>query len=154
MTDEQDKGEKCVRCGEVGEDRRTLRMACFYAMEELAVPFEKQQLFWADINPSKMTLKDPAFQFETGSPSLPKITLAPPVFNYEGELTPETLYTLRVCKDCRSDWLKAIEDWFKAGPQTPPDDGQVRNIPIRERGTTRMISREEWDERERRREKP
>lgn len=31
--------EKCVRCGDIGEDRRTLWMACFYAMEELGIPF-------------------------------------------------------------------------------------------------------------------
>lgn len=30
----------CVRCGDVGEDRRTLWMACLYAMEELKLPFD------------------------------------------------------------------------------------------------------------------
>jgi hypothetical protein len=34
--------EKCQRCGEVGEDRRTLRMECFYAMEELGLPFGRE----------------------------------------------------------------------------------------------------------------
>lgn len=33
--------EKCQRCGDEEEDRRTLWMACFYAMEELEIPFEK-----------------------------------------------------------------------------------------------------------------
>jgi len=33
--------EVCVRCGEVGQDRRTLRMECFYQMDELSVPFMK-----------------------------------------------------------------------------------------------------------------
>jgi len=34
--------EECVRCNEVDEDRRTLWMACFYQMNELELPFEKQ----------------------------------------------------------------------------------------------------------------
>lgn len=25
-------------------------------------------------------------------------------------------YTLRVCKDCRADWMSAIQDWFKSQP--------------------------------------
>ncbi len=33
------KDERCQRCGEVGQDRRTLHMACLYDMSELNVPF-------------------------------------------------------------------------------------------------------------------
>ena len=35
--------KKCQRCGEDGYDRRTLRMACFYEMGELDIPFEKSE---------------------------------------------------------------------------------------------------------------
>ena len=65
----------CIRCKaqkreednvESGMDLRTLRMACFYAMDELKVPFTKG----------------------------------------------DREFTLRVCKPCRADWLRAIEDWF------------------------------------------
>ena len=42
-------GEACQRCGEIGEDRRTLWMACFYAMGELGLPFEERTLFCADL---------------------------------------------------------------------------------------------------------
>ena len=34
--------ETCQRCGAVGEDRRTLWMACFYEMRETGLPFELQ----------------------------------------------------------------------------------------------------------------
>jgi hypothetical protein len=34
-------GDECVRCKEIGEDRRTLFMKCLYDMDELKVPFEK-----------------------------------------------------------------------------------------------------------------
>ena len=37
----QQGGEKCQRCGEDGEDRRTLWMACFYEMGELGIPLEQ-----------------------------------------------------------------------------------------------------------------
>lgn len=40
MTDRRDGGETCQRCHDIGEDRRTLWMACFYEMNELKVPFE------------------------------------------------------------------------------------------------------------------
>ena len=33
--------KKCQRCKKIGEDRRTLWMACFYAMDELWLPFKK-----------------------------------------------------------------------------------------------------------------
>lgn len=51
--------EKCQRCGEYGKDRRTLKMACFYAMEELGIPLEREVLFHADIKSLKKK-KDPA----------------------------------------------------------------------------------------------
>lgn len=36
--------ETCQRCGEKDEDRRTLWMACFYAMNELGLPFEENEV--------------------------------------------------------------------------------------------------------------
>ena len=38
---DEGNGDLCVRCGAIGEDRRTLWMACFYEMNELAVPFSQ-----------------------------------------------------------------------------------------------------------------
>ncbi len=38
----QKEGEECQRCHAVGPDRRTLWMACFYAMEETGLPFDKK----------------------------------------------------------------------------------------------------------------
>ncbi len=36
--------EECQRCKEVGEDRRTLKMACFYEMDELGMPFKHAKI--------------------------------------------------------------------------------------------------------------
>jgi hypothetical protein len=99
------KDMTCVRCGVTDDpDLRTLWMACFYAMEELAIPFEDTKL---------------------------------------GE---RRFYTLRVCKGCRASWLAAIEAWFSEKPETEDDDPEA-DIPIRERGVTHMITREEWERR-------
>jgi hypothetical protein len=39
-----DLPDKCVRCGAVGYDRRTLWHACLYEMDELGLPFKKVDL--------------------------------------------------------------------------------------------------------------
>lgn len=36
--------EKCQRCEETDEDRRTLWMSCFYDMNELGLPFKQEEL--------------------------------------------------------------------------------------------------------------
>lgn len=36
--------EKCQRCNEEGEDRRTLWMACMYEMMEMLIPFNQESI--------------------------------------------------------------------------------------------------------------
>lgn len=110
MIDTEAAGERCVRCGEVDHDRRTLWMGCFYQMQELGLPFVEQPVFHAkleDLKQAKERVKFPAgitgksFNLTSGT-----VTCA-------GELTPQLMYTLRVCKQCRADWLSAIEKWYR-----------------------------------------
>lgn len=54
----------------------------------------------------------------------------------------QKFYTLRVCKECRADWLHAIQDWFGKKPEPPEPIGS--GIYIRDFGATREISDEEW----------
>lgn len=54
-------------------------------------------------------------------------------------------YTLRVCKDCRADWMHAIENWFHTKPSPEPSCGS--GIFVRDLGATREISHEEWQKR-------
>jgi hypothetical protein len=42
--------EKCIRCNEIDEDRRTILMACFYEMNELGISFQNKSLMDADDN--------------------------------------------------------------------------------------------------------
>jgi len=99
--------EKCQRCGEVGEDRRTLQMACFYDMSELSLPFKKQTLFHADVDECE-PVKGPTTVDLAGE----RIVLKAGTVRCNGGLTPQSLYTLRVCKDCRAAWMMAIRQWF------------------------------------------
>lgn len=130
--------ERCQRCGEIGEDRRTLWMSCFYAMEELGLPFEDKVLFQvpndADIKPEKAPVQIP---LGDGN----HITLDPGTFKTESPLTPMRVYTLRVCKECRGEWMGAIEQWFKVKPQREEIGS---GIFVRENGATVEISEEEW----------
>lgn len=107
------EGDICQRCSEIGEDRRTLWMACFYAMEELDVPFTKTTLLTGD-----------------GST--------------EPRRQNHVFHTLRVCKDCRADWMSSIESWFK---NIKKREEVGSGIFIRDNGTIKEISEKEWYER-------
>lgn len=130
-------GEKCVKCGEVGEDRRTLWHSCFYAMDELGLPFEQ------------VCVKGETFSYQGQKP----IHIAagmPPVNVSSFEETPSgkvdcVFFTLRVCKGCRSDWLEAIKKWFAATPERL--DKVSSGIWIRENGVSKQITEEEWHRR-------
>lgn len=54
-------------------------------------------------------------------------------------------YTLRVCKQCRGDWMKALKEWF-AKPVTPIDSCGS-GIYLREYGAIVEITEEEWQKR-------
>ena len=132
-------GETCLRCGDVGEDRRTLYMACLYDMSELKVPFEQvmirgtrhkmtgtKELRFSDNGPGHFI---PVFD-ET--PEYPKSR------DYQ-------MFTLRVCKGCRSDWMGAIKDWFNRPPIRKESCGS--GIFIRKNGAIVEITEEEWAQR-------
>jgi hypothetical protein len=130
--------EKCVRCGEIEDDRRTLWMACFYAMEELGLPFEKEVLFRAETQDLEMA--KPPITFESKS-SKDKLVLESGTVRSSGELYPQQLYTLRVCKECRADWMTAIQAWFKMPPA--PREGSGTGVWIRKNGATVEATQEE-----------
>lgn len=106
--------ESCQRCGETGRDRRTLWMACLYAMEELGLPFEQSVV-------SGQLLA------EDGTKEA-----------HERRL----FYTLRVCKVCRADWMLAIRKWFETQPDRRY--GGKTGVHVRELGAVREITLDEW----------
>lgn len=141
--------EQCDRCKSVGDDRRTLWMACFYAMNELGLPFKTEILLDAD--PETLTKATDPVTFEPKSGAA--IVLQAGSVRCSGELHPRQFYTLRVCKRCRAQWLAAIADWYQSAPAGEDHDadehqpGVGSGIFIRENGAVREITREEWDRR-------
>lgn len=141
--------EKCDRCGSVGVDRRTLWHACFYAMEELSIPFREEVLFHADLE--TLTRSRPPVQIDLREGQ--KLTLQSGTVTSSGELTPHSFYTLLVCKRCRGNWLEAIKEWFTAAPQgedndadEPPPSSVGTGIFIRVNGVNREVTEEEYRE--------
>ncbi len=108
--------ERCARCGELGEDRRTLWMACLYEMAETGVPFKRRTLWQADMADLTRARSPTELDLPVGEDGLAtrKIALRAGTVHCKGELTPFAFYTLRVCKNCRGDWLDAIRAWFGA----------------------------------------
>lgn len=96
--------ESCQRCRKESEDLRTLWMSCFYAMEELPIPFAM----------------------------------------VETSALPRHFYTLRVCKDCRAEWMRAIQAWFEAPIIR---ESQGTGVFVREHGASVELTEEQVRER-------
>jgi hypothetical protein len=82
-------------------------MACFYAMNELGVPFEQFSVYGLILNPTGEANRWGAPEFEE-----------PPYDQQDrNERTAHhPMFTLRVCKSCRAEWMDAIKTWFRAPP--------------------------------------
>jgi hypothetical protein len=99
--------KQCARCKEQDDgELRTIKMACFYEMDELNIPFNHEI-----IEP-----KDGGYK--------------------------QKLYTIKVCKSCRSSWMLMIKIWYDASIPKPESSGS--GIFVRELGSTFEISEEEW----------
>lgn len=129
--------DKCQRCGEEGEDRRTLHMACLYAMDELGLPFGQYRIDgehcqW--VGEKKRTVP---------FSSLPWVT---PVFakptGKKSAKGQHQYFTLRVCKSCRASWMDAIRVWFDDKPGKVESCGS--GIFVRRNGSNVEITDEEW----------
>lgn len=126
--------EKCERCGEVGEDRRTLWMACLYEMMELSVPF-------------KLSAIKGVYQEHVGTERLESLGTDVPLFEtMPGEDERQyRFYNLRVCKSCRADWMQAIAHWFRTKPVKRQSTGT--GVYGRQYGVNHEMSEEEIKER-------
>ena len=100
--------EACQRCGEEGHDRRTLWHSCFYAMNEMeGVPFTQVAI-------EGQVLKHVGDESLSSFPGL-KI----PKFEADHRWSASRkhgFFQLRVCKECRGDWMGAIKTWFDTKP--------------------------------------
>lgn len=149
MSTEDDEGETCVRCGEIGEDRRTLWMACFYAMRELNVPFAEKSLYAAEgVRTVHKKVPIKVTRYDADSNGITETSMVDvPVHTAigDGKLNERQFYTLRVCKACRSEWMQAIKAWFLH--RKSEDHKTGTGAFIREFGRTREMTEEEIKER-------
>jgi len=125
--------DKCARCGEAGKDRRTLWMSCLYDMGELGIPLERRSIRGTvHAYEGERPILEPA----NGFPGL-----SAPVFADAPMGNPVALstYTIKVCKPCRADWMRAIRDWYVDPPKV--ERGEVC---VRELGAMRRVSLAEW----------
>lgn len=111
--------ERCARCGEVDTDRRTLWMSCLYKMDELDVPFETQDLYLVPENEVKSRIEPQSYftirhHLDTDKTERTEGDYHKEIYfvDEQTELNKKLFYKLRVCKQCRGDWMGAIEAWF------------------------------------------
>jgi hypothetical protein len=101
-------------------------------MDELGLPFDQVQI--EGHLRHKVGEKDSAFG-------------PVPVYGEPSEKADARLFfTLYVCKDCRADWMMAIKRWFE---QRPARDDVGSGIFVRELGSVREVSVEEFQRRRR-----
>jgi len=86
--------EKCQRCGEVGQDMRTLLLSCLYDLGELDIPFDIVYL------------------------------------QSMGIAVKHRIYTLRICKGCRAEWLQSVKQWFNTSRAENLDSNGIVTIPL------------------------
>jgi hypothetical protein len=128
-------GEQCQRCKKWGEDRRTLWQACFYALDEYDVPFNQVQItgHFCEQNGTENL----EFLNNKEVPTFAEPDTSEAARNYK-------FFTLRVCKECRASWMRAIADWFQAAPTQPESCGS--GILIRRDGINVEVTLEEWQQ--------
>lgn len=127
--------DACVRCGDAGPDLRTLKMACFYSMEEMKLPFESAIYFDADVKDITLVKDGQSIELEGK-----RVALTAGTVRCSGDMHPQKFYTLRVCKDCRADWMSYIKAWFTDRKA----NGCGSGIFVRRLGATVEITEEEW----------
>lgn len=141
--------EVCDRCKKEGHDRRTLYMACFYAMEELKVPFQQVTVgagetagrhFYTlrvckDCRASWMGAIEHWFLSGREKPACSDVSES-----CVGESTHMALQWWLERNPCPN----AIVEVCVSRSRPEPEEA---TIPIRERGAVRMITQTEWNQR-------
>jgi len=124
--------DTCQRCNQEGEDRRTLWMACFYDLSELSVPFKR------------VCIEGEYLELERLEPG--RFGNLPVFKKTDGGISKHGFYTLRVCKECRADWMDSISKWFYEPPKVR--EGCESGIFLRENGAIIEVTEEEFHRRE------
>lgn len=107
-------------------------MACFYAMDELGVHLEQ-----VEIQNGRYAKQVGTKRVELGGHFVGNAAIFEAS---EHDPVSRKFFTMRVCKDCRADWMAAIQQWFREGPpdRASPETGIYTRI----HGATREVTEE------------
>jgi len=151
--------DTCPICRQEMEDRRHVGVECFYAVDEVAPDTTKDTVLRPvpdDASIWGITRRYPAGTVDkhvvtgvTTSEAGYKTTHVgtvqepiPPI-----RVVELTIYSMECCKSCRADFLRMFGRWTKGALVHREEDDPEADIPIRENGAIRLITREEWDRR-------
>jgi hypothetical protein len=111
-------------------------MACFYEMNELGIPLEQVQL------DGTMADKIGVKKLKFG-----KIEYDSPEFGEPENCGKRQFYTMRVCKDCRADWMEAIKNWYDEKETPSKINTTGTGVFVRKLGKIYELTEEEVKER-------
>lgn len=140
--------EKCTRCGAEEEDLRTLWMACFYEMGELDISLEKTTLHVVDPELVKETVEPRRYSVTSYPSDGSKPVTTSGTYDHTArhaepgaEVNLRGFYTMRVCKDCRAEWMGAIKQWFNQ--REPEHSSTGTGVFVRQLGACVELTPEE-----------
>jgi hypothetical protein len=155
----------CPVCNGEMEDRRHVSVECFYDVHEVAPYAEKDTLlqevphegaFWGITRRYPEGTRDKPVV--TGTSKTPGGYTVTHIENAQEPIPSvrvieKPVYTIPCCKDCRAEFLHVFGKWAKGELVCRAEPSPEANIPVRENGAIRYITREEWDRRRSEREK-
>lgn len=149
MTEENK--EICFVCKQESEDLRTLKIDCFYDLKEAIPEMETQQYFteiekegsyWGYTRRYPKGTRDEFDVIEKTENCSEIKTKQVPIDDIR--LIEQSFYSLRVCKNCRAAFINTLKNFADGLFQFDRGEG---DIPIRENGAIKFITRRQWDER-------
>jgi hypothetical protein len=152
--------ETCPICHKEMEDRRHVGVECFYDVSE-AVPETRKLPIFKEVD-RKSTIWGITRHYPRGTRDkwfIKKVSVSKEGIKttHSGikqvpvkavRLLEDHLYSVTCCKACRGDFLRLFGQWAKGKFVTPEGDG---DIPVRELGAIKMLTRGEWESRNKKR---
>ena len=125
-------------------------MRCFYEMDELKIGLQKEKRWFIGESDVIEHMEDKLYTSRT-TDSWGNVTEKSGTFTHRtytakdgAKIDWDTIYTMRVCKQCRGDWMQAIKIWFH-NPPPMNRESCGSGIFVRREGRSVEITREEWD---------
>jgi hypothetical protein len=119
-------------------------MACFYDLGELSIPLEGELVFAAEDDAQFEQTREPTVMDLPG-PIDKRVVVGTGRVKTDAELIPQQQYTVRVCKDCRADWMMFQEMWWNTR-FSGKSEGTGTGVFVRKHGTNVELTPEEVEQ--------